>query len=219
MEASAAMAWVGRFAGVCLVAAGISFWLAWFLMPLPGTADAAFILEQVGAASASVYASVAVQVVCAALFVPGLAGLILDPRLRDSPGAFFGASLAGVGVTGFAADAIYHLIAYEMSLRGVARDAMLPVMERLQGGDLVFVAPQLGALFIGTGWLAVAAARAGVAPRRAWLELALAPALGLLGALAVVSLGAPRRLVALSALGLYSLAVAELGAALWRPRS
>ena len=39
MEASARMASLARIAGGCWVGAAICFWLAWFPMPLPGTAD------------------------------------------------------------------------------------------------------------------------------------------------------------------------------------
>jgi len=206
-------------AGACLVGAGVSFWLAWFLMPLPGTTDASFILEQVGAASGSVFVSVAVQMLCCALFVPGLTGLLLAPQLRDSTGAFIGVSLAGVGVTGFAADAIYHLVAFEMSRPGLSREAMLPVMERLQSSDLVFIVPQLLALVAGVAVLAACAVRAGLAPRRVSRELWLALGLAAVGAAAVRALGGGRRVVALGVLALFSLAIAELGAALSRARS
>jgi hypothetical protein len=217
--AFARMGRVQRVAGACLVAAGIAFWLAWFLMPLPGTADPAFILQEVGAAADSVFASVAVQMVCCAAFVPGLLGLARAPDLRDSGAAFAGASLAGIGVTGFAADAIYHLVAFEMTRPGVARDAMLPVMVRLQSGDLAFIAPQLLALVVGVAVLAVVAARAGLAPRRVPRELLAALAVAVIGAAIVRAAGAGRRAVALAVLGLFSLAIAELGAALARARS
>ncbi|HXZ84367.1 MAG TPA: hypothetical protein VEI82_02650 [Myxococcota bacterium] len=201
-------------AGACLVGAGIAFWIAWFLMPLPGTNDAAFILEQVGAASGRVFASVAIQMLCCALFVPGLAGLLLAPELRDSSSAFVGVSLAGIGVTGFAADAIYHLVAFEMSRPGIPIDAMLPVMARLQSVDLVFIAPQLLALAAGVGVLASSASRAALAPRRVPRELLLALGLAVLGGAVVHALGAGRRALALAVLALLSLAIAELGAAL-----
>jgi len=210
---------VRRIAGGCLVGAGISFWLAWFLMPLPGTTNAAYILDQVGAASGSVFASVAIQMICCALFVPGLAGLLLAPELGDSTGVFVGASLAGIGVTGFAADAIYHLVAFEMSQPGVSREAMLPVMERLQSSDLVFIAPQLLALVAGIALLAARSTRSGLAPRRVPRELWAALGLAVVGGAAVRALGSGRRALALCVLALFSLAIAELGAALSRARS
>jgi hypothetical protein len=219
VEASARMAGpVSRVAGACLVGAAISFWLAWWLMPLPGTTDTAFILEQVGATRARVFASVAVQVVSGALLVPGLLGLTAATPLRGSTAAFAAASLVGIGATGLAADAIYHLLAFEMTAPGVIREAMVPVMDRFQSADLVFVAPQLLALLAGVGWLCALAPRVGLAPRaRLWIVLALAAAL--LGAVAVRAAGLPRRVVAMTVLAGFSLALAELGASLWRARS
>ncbi|HKC51760.1 MAG TPA: hypothetical protein VKF60_13265 [Myxococcota bacterium] len=69
------MSSLARIAGGCWVGAAISFWLAWFLMPLPGTTDAALILEEVGAMSERVFWSVALQLISSALFVPALLGL------------------------------------------------------------------------------------------------------------------------------------------------
>jgi hypothetical protein len=220
MEASARMSSLARVAGVCWVGAAISFWLAWFLMPLPGTTAAAFILEQVGAAPDRVYGSVAFQLIASALFVPALLGLLSATPLRGSGAGFAAASLVGVGATGLAADAIYHLVAYEMSLPGVSREAMLPVMERFQSADLIFVAPQLLALLGGVGFLGWSAARSEAVSR--WVPRLLALALGvaIIGGAAVRAAGgAGRRALALSVLALFSLALAELGASLWRARS
>lgn len=210
---------IGRAAGACLVAAGISFWLAWFLMPLPGTTDPAFILEAVGATPASVWWSVAVQLLCSALLVPGALGVARAEPLCRSGAAFAAASLVGIGATGFAADAIYHLLAYEMTLPGVAREAMLPVMARFQSADLAFIVPQLVALIAGVAWLAALSARAGVttrlAPRLLWIALGIA----VVGGVAARAAGDGRRAVALGALAAFSLAIAELGRGLMRARS
>lgn len=210
---------VSRVAAACLVGAGFSFWLAWLLMPLPGTTDTAFILEQVGATRERVFASVAVQILSSALFVPGVLGLVATSPLRGSSGAFVWASLVGIGATGLAADAVYHLLAFEMTAPGVTREAMLPVMDRFQSGDLVFVAPQLLALLAGVGGLAWVSARAGLAPRRAPLWVGLALAAAVVGGAAVRAAGLPRRAVAMTVLGAFSLAIVELGASLWRARS
>jgi len=220
VEASARMSGpVSRVAAACLVGAALAFWLAWFLMPLPGTTDTAFILEQVGATRERVFWSVTAQMLSSALFVPGLLGLVAGTRLRGSSGAFAAATLVGIGATGLAADAIYHLLAFEMTAPGVTREAMLPVMDRFQSADLAFVMPQLLALLAGVGALAWVSARAGVAPRRAPLWCGLAVAAALAGAAAVRAAGLPRRVVAMTVLGLFSLAIAELGASLWRARS
>lgn len=207
---------VARAAGACLVAAGIAFWLAWFLMPLPGTTDPGFILEAVGAAPSGVWASVWIQLACSALLVPGALGVALAEPLRRSPRAFAAASLVGVGATGLAADAIYHLLAYELTLPGVGRDAALPVMSRLQSADLAFIVPQLLALVAGVVWLARVAARAGVAsrlaPALAWIALGVA--IG--GGVAARATGGGGRAVALAALAAFALAIAELGRGLVR---
>ena len=126
------MGWGSRLAGACLIASGVTFWVAWYLMPLPGTTDPAVILEAVAAARANVYGSVGVQMLCSALLIPGALGVGLADPLRRSGAAFAAASLVGIGATGFAADAIYHLLAFEMTLPGVARDAT----ERVAGHRL-----------------------------------------------------------------------------------
>lgn len=205
-----------RIGGACLAGAALTFWLAWFLMPMPGTTDVAFILEQVGATPDRVWLSVAVQMISSALFVPGLLAFALAPELRGSALAFAAASLAGVGATGFAADGIYHLLAYEMVRPGIDREAMLPVMARFQAEDLVFVAPQLLALLLGLGLVSLAAARARLVPRaNPRLHLA-ALALALGGGLAAGAIGQGRRALALGVLALFSLAVAWVGVALGR---
>ena len=125
----------------------------------------------------------------------------------------------GIGATGFAADAIYHLLAAEMVAPGVAREAMLPVMERFQSADLAFIVPQLLALVVGVGWLALLAARAGAASRWTPRLLALALLVAVAGGAAARAFGGGRRAVALGALALFSLAIAELGRGAARARS
>lgn len=220
MEASALMSSVARIAGVCWVGAAISFLARVVPDAVAGTTDAGFILAEVGATSGRVFWSVAFQLISSALFAPALLGLVSVSPRRGAGLGFAAASLVGVGVTGLAADAIYHLVAYEMSLPGVTRDAMLPVMDRFQSADLVFVAPQLVALLGGVGLLGWSAARAGVASH--WVPRLLGLALGvaLVGAAALRAGGGAGRLaLALSVLALFSLSLAELGRGLWRARS
>jgi len=205
-----------RIGGACLVGAALSFWLAWFLMPMPGTTDVAFILDQVGAAPDRVWLSVAVQLLSAALFVPGLLAFVLEVERRSPRLGFAAASLSGIGATGFAADAIYHLLAYEMVRPGVSRDVMLPLMARFQSADLIFVAPQLLALLVGLGLASLAASRAGLVPRaNPWLHI-VALGVAVFGGLVAHATGAGRRLVALCVLGVFSLAVAWVGIGLAR---
>ena len=205
--------------GACLSAAAISFWLAWFLMPMPGTTDVAFILTQVGATPERVWLSVAVQMLSSALFVPGLLAFVVAVARRGSRLGFVAASLAGIGATGFAADAIYHLLAYEMVQPGVARDAMIPLMARFQSADLVFVAPQLLALLLGLGLVSLEASRAGLVPRaNPRLHLG-ALGLAVVGGVVANATGQGRRPLALTVLALFSLAVAWVGVGLARSRA
>lgn len=205
-----------RFGGVCLIAASISFFLAWLLMPMPGTTDVAYILENVAKTTDRVWLSVAIQLVSSALFVPGILAFVTTEELRGSRQGFAAASLAGVGATGLAADAIYHLLAYEMVQPGIPRDAMIPLMTRFQREDLVFVAPQLVALLLGLAGMSLVASRSGVVSRANPMLHAFALGIALAGGALVAALGAGRRGVALAVLAAFSTAVAGLGAALAR---
>lgn len=150
--------------------------------------------------------------------MPGLLAFVSAEELRGSRLGFAAASLAGIGATGLAADAIYHLLAYEMVQPGTPREAMLPLMTRFQSADLVFVAPQLVALLLGLGLVSLAASRAGLVSRANPLLHLLALALAVVGGVVANAAGQGRRLVALGVLGLFSFAVAGVGAALARPR-
>ena len=99
---------------------------------------------------------------------------------------------------------------------GIARAAMIPLMTRFQSADLVFVAPQLLALLVGLGLVSLAASRAGLVPRANPRLHVLALALAVVGFAVANAIGQGRRLVALCVLGLFSFAVAGVGAALAR---
>src|SRR5262245_50131828 len=58
--------------GWSLIAAAILFWPAWFLMPEPGTVDAAFILNAIAAQRGSVMLSAILQTLCAVAVVPAV---------------------------------------------------------------------------------------------------------------------------------------------------
>src|SRR5690348_15161219 len=103
-----------RPAGVVLIFAAVTFWLAWFLMPDAGTNDAAHILVAIRAARDSVLWSIIVQLTSSAAFVPAV--VFARPT---SPRSLAGASLVLIGAMGMAMDAIYHLAAYYMTADGV----------------------------------------------------------------------------------------------------
>lgn len=179
------------------VAAG-SFWLAWLLMPGVGITDAQRIFELVGAHRAQVLASSLLQLVSAACYAPGLVGIsTAHPPLRR------GAVVLLVGAMGSAADAVFHLFAYEMTAPDAARDALLPVMARMQGPGLVWILPLIACFFVGSALLLSAARESGLAARerRVWLGLGALVAL-LVAAAAALPGFPPGRAVGLSVLAL-----------------
>ncbi|HJZ54916.1 MAG TPA: hypothetical protein VKE74_08145 [Gemmataceae bacterium] len=84
-----------RAAGVTLVFAATTFWLAWALMPDAGTADPAHILAVVRSHRAWVRWSVVVQLVSSAAFVPAV--VLARPA---SGRALLGACLVLIGAMG-----------------------------------------------------------------------------------------------------------------------
>jgi hypothetical protein len=199
-----------RVAGVLLAMAAGTFWLSWVLMPGVGVVDAARILELVAQQRGLVTASVVVQLLSSVLFVPGLIGVSALARVRGSQMLEVGSTLLMIGALGSAADAIFHLAAYEMTHPSAAPAAMLPVMERLQTGGVRFLAPFVLAFFAGSIVLATAMGRerlvARLCPLLACVGVALLPVSGLFSLDAT-----PHRLLALAGLGLVSAAVGWSG--------
>ena len=79
---------------------------------------------------------------------------------------WLGACLLAVGVAGSSADAIYHLVAYELTDPELSQTALaLPVMRKFQGPDLMLLLPSIGAFFCGLGLYAIAAVQVGLTPR------------------------------------------------------
>ena len=148
-----------------LIAAALLFWTAWALMPGVGVTDAALILDTVGQRREMVKLSVALQLLSAAFYAPGLVSVVLRARAEGARGVALAATLLLVGAMGSAADSVFHWLAVEMTAPGVFRHAMLPVMARMQGPALIVVAPLIAAYFVGTWSLSVAAVRAGWVPK------------------------------------------------------
>ena len=184
-------------AAVTLALGAILLWAAWALMPDAATNDAAHILAAVSSARAAVRTSAIVQLAGAALLITGLAAEAA-PERRTRAGAV-ALLLGGVGM---AADAVYHQLAYEMTSPGVAREAVLPVMTRMQTVQLRPLLPLL--LLFPVGAVVLGAQRARGRVGAAWVAwLLMAPALTIpLGVFGVRALGIPRRLVALVNLGI-----------------
>jgi hypothetical protein len=165
-----------KLTGGMLILASLTFWLAWRLMPGVGVTDTATIFALVGAHRGAVLASVVLQLVSASAYVLGAIGLAGRTRA--------GAVLLALGALGSAADAIYHLVAFEMTAPGLDRVAMTPVMQRLQGPDLAFLLPFVAAFFVAHGTIAWARRRE--ARVACWL-LVTAPGAAFLGGLALLA--------------------------------
>lgn len=205
-----------RFAGAALLLAAALFWLAWALMPGVGITDAGRILELVGEHAARVRVSVAAQLLSAACYAPALVGIVATRRLRRQRAVRAGAILLSIGAMGSAADAVFHLLAAEMVAPGVDRAAMLPVMARLQGAGLLYIAPLILCFFAGSAVLALGFVRAGAAPRASVLLLLAALALAVVGGPLASGADAAARAVGLGVLGLVSASQVWLGLALGR---
>jgi hypothetical protein len=170
--------------GAWFLLASVGFWLSWWLMPGVGVTDTATIFVLVSQQRASVYASVVMQLISAAAYVVGAAQLRASDRARASRAMRVGGTLLAVGAVGSAADAMFHLIAYEMTAPGTDLPAMVPVMQRLQGPDLGLLAPFIAAFLAGHLLVALAWRDHDRLARGAWWLIASLPAIAVLGALA-----------------------------------
>jgi catechol 2,3-dioxygenase-like lactoylglutathione lyase family enzyme len=185
-------------------------------MPGVGITDARQILHLVGERAARVRLSVAAQLLSAACYAPALVGIAGLRDVGRDRAVRAGAALLLVGAMGSAADAVFHLLATEMVGPGIDRAAVTPLMERMQGPGLLFIAPLLAAFFLGSAWLSYGMARAGVVPRlQPWL-FALALAVAALGGSLAAGRPAAARAVGLGVLGLVAAAQVWLGLALGR---
>ena len=177
-----------RAAGAWLVAAALLFWLAWALMPAVGITDTRLIFEKVAAHASGVRASVVLQLVSAACYAPALVGIARLPAAESRRALAIGAVLLLIGAMGSAADAVLHLLAVEMVAPGIDREAMIPVMERMQGPNLALLGPLIAGFFAGSVVLSIGFARAGLVSRwNPWLFVLAVPALALGGGLALLA--------------------------------
>ena len=158
------------------------FWVSWLLMPGVGITDTATILALVRENRSSVFISVILQLVSAAMYAPGLCMVLVSEAARKSITVQAGGILLLIGAMGSASDAIFHLVAYEMTAPGITLDAVSQVMQRLQGNDPALLLPFVGAFFIGHALLVGAMRKSGALARFGFLVLvSAAPAILLVG--------------------------------------
>lgn len=200
-----------RMGGGWLVAASVLFWISWSLMPGVGVTDTRLILERVALQRDAVWLSTVLQLVSAACFAPPLLALGRLGRGRGSRALEVGAVLLAIGAMGSAADAIFHLLAYYMTAPGMEPDALVPLMDAMQGPGLRVLAPMLLAFFVGAATVAIGAAGVGLVSRaNPWLHAA-ALAVALSAPLWAKGNPAAARAAGLTVLALVSLSLAGIG--------
>jgi len=132
-----------------MIAAGLTFWLSWFLMPDPGTTDTAHILSIVKQSRNSVFVSVIVQIISSVLYAAALFLLVKISFAQKR--TLTGAIVLGIGVMGLCADAFFHLLAWFMTHESVTiQEDVVRVMEFMQTDALFFLVPLLLPFFIGS---------------------------------------------------------------------
>ena len=205
-----------RLKGTVLTVGAICFWASWLLMPGVGVTEATAILRLVSTQPQAVLVSSVLQLLSAALFalaVPGLAWRFNAERNSWIRAASF---LLAVGACGVAADAIYHQLAYEMVRPGIDQAAMLPVLQKMQSVDLLYVLPMILAFLLGCLALAIGAAREEIVPKANPLLYGLAIAIALAGRIFGKSIGISARMVGLICLAFLSGSIAWIGIAIWK---
>jgi hypothetical protein len=200
-----------RLGGGWLIAASVLFWISWSLMPGVGVTDTRQILERVALQRDAVWLSVVLQLISAACFASPLLTLARLGHARGSRALRAGALLLAIGAMGSAADAIYHPLAYYMTGPGMNQDALVPLMDKMQGPGLAVLIPMVLAFFAGAVTLAIGAAGMGLVPAwNPWLD-ALALAVALSAPLWAHGHPPRARAVGLTVLALVSASLAGIG--------
>src|SRR5262249_22141267 len=197
-------------AGWTLLAGAICFWTAWALMPGVGVTDAMTILRLVSSQPEKVLASSVLQLVSAALLAVAIPGLTLCFHAINSAWGRWSVALLALGACGDAADAIYHQLAYEMVRPGIDQIAMLPVMQRMQSVDLLFLLPLILAFLLGCVTLAIASARSGMVAKWNPMLYVLCPVVVIFGRVSDI----PGRTIGLTCLGLLCVSLGWIGFAI-----
>lgn len=204
-----------RSTGLLLIAAATLFWLSWLLMPGVGVTDAAQIFELVASKRSSVMLSILTQLLSSALYVPALLGIFARSHTPDT-GVRWGTGLLLLGAMGSAMDAVFHLVAYAMTMPGLEPNSLLKVMAFMQGPGLRLVAPFIISFFVGGVCLSIALSKKRAASKASAYMYLLAVAVAAVGGSAASrGLIAPR-VVGLSVLAAVSISQVLLGLELSR---
>jgi len=207
---------LSRNAGLLLIAAAALFWLSWFLMPGVGVTDAAQIFELVASKRSSVMLSIITQLLSSALYVPALLGIVCARSQTSDTAVRCGAGLLLLGAMGSAMDAVFHLVAYAMTMPGLELSSLLKVMAFMQGPGLRLVAPFIVSFFIGGVCLSIALSKKRTVSKASGYMYLIAVGIAVVGG-AVASRGfIASRLVGLSVLAAVSISQALLGLELSR---
>ena len=209
---------LSRNAGLLLITAAALFWLSWLLMPGVGVTDAAQIFELVARKRWSVMLSVITQLLSAALYIPALLGISWGTDQTSNSGVRWGSGLLLLGAIGSAIDAVFHLVAYAMTMPGLEPSSLLKVMAFLQGPGLRLVAPFILGFFVGGVFLSIALAKSGAVSKASAYLYPMALGIAVVGGAAASAGILPSRVVGLSVLGAVSISQVLIGFELSRSR-
>jgi len=207
-----------RNPGVTLISAAALFWVSWLLMPGIGVTDAATIFELVSQQRASVIVSVITQLLSSALYVPALLGICCATFDKSHNRLRWAAGFLLLGAMGSAMDAVFHLLAYAMTMPGLDRPALLRVMAFMQGPGLRLVAPFIISFFVGSILLSVELMQVGTVSKASAYGYVLAFGIAIFGYTAASRGITSSRLVGLAFLGLISSAQVCIGIELSWPQ-
>ena len=207
---------LSRNAGLLLITAAVLFWLSWCLMPGVGVTDPAQIFELVARQRSLVMMSVITQLLSSALYIPALLGIVCGTDMAAKPGIRWGAGLLLLGAMGSAIDAVFHLVAYAMTMPGLELGSLLKVMAFMQGPGLRLVGPFILCFFVGGIVLSIALAQWRIVSRTSGHTYLIALGVALAGGATASSGLISSRVVGLSVLGAVSAAQVLVGFELFR---
>lgn len=189
--------------GYLLIAAAITFWIAWFLMPDPGTTDTRHILEIVNRIRPMVFSSVVLQIISSVLYLIVLFLLATIGRPRQK--TIIGFILWAIGAMGMCADAFFHLLAWYMTDASVTiNEDVVRVMDFTQTSGVNFLIPLMLPFFIGGPMAAWGFYKQGIISKKPVLLFISAFIVGLAGMLVAKVLSLKEINLLLSPLALFA---------------